>query len=242
MRREEALGYLRRLEPNLVPIAAPAPGICCESCRSGVDDPYARCFPCNSHDVPDILPISMSVHGSALHRRLRRYKDALTGDERREHSLVLAVLLSFFLDHHRNCLGDTPDFVVTVPSEDRDALAAVVRMLPQLMAKRVQAIRAAGTNSAPQFELAAPQIEGRRVLLLDDTFTSGRSIAAAYSTLVEGGASVLRPLVIGRHFHPDYRTSEDLWNCLQSQQWSLDSCGVCEPVDCQPGLSPQTMF
>ena len=242
MRREEALGYLRRLEPHLVPIAAPAPGICCKSCRSGVGDPYARCFPCNDDDVPDILPISMSVHGSALHRRLRRYKDALIGDERREHSLVLAVLLSLFFHHHRGCLGDTPDFVVTVPSKDRDALAAVVRMLPQLRAKRIQALKATGTKSTPQFELAAPQVEGRSVLLLDDTFTRGRSIAAAYSTLVEGGANVLPPLVIGRHFRPDYRTSEDLWNCLRNQQWNLDSCGVCGPVDCQPGPSPQAMF
>ena len=241
MKRKEALGYLRRLEPNLVPISAPSAGICCESCRSGVSDDYIRCFQCNQYGVPDVLPISMSQHNSALHYRLRRYKDAPSREERREHSVVLAALLKLFLQHHEGCLGGTPDFVVTVPSKKRDALTAVVKMLPKLNAKRIRALRAAG-NATPQFELVAPQVDGRSVLLLDDTFTRGRSIAAAHRALVAGGAAILGPLVIGRHFHSDYWTSEDLWNCLRNRPWNLDSCGLCGPVDCRPDPSPQAMF
>ena len=240
--RNEALGYLRQLEPNLVPIAAPSPGICCESCRSGVGDIYARCFPCNENGTPAVLPISLSLHGSALHRRLRRYKDAPTEEERREHSLVLAVLLGYFLQRHEGCLGDTPDFLVTVPSRDRDALEAIINKLPRLRAKRIEALRASGTSATPQFELVAPQVEDRSVLLLDDTFTRGRNIAAAHRALVSGGASIIGPLVIGRHFHSDFPLNVGLWSCLKDRRWSLDRCGLCSPIDCQAGAVPQPML
>ena len=212
------------------------------SCRSGVGDDYARCFQCNEYGVPAVLPISMSLHSSALHYRLRRYKDAPSDVERREHSLVLAALLKLFLQHHGGCLGEAPDFVVTVPSKARDALKAVVKMLPKLDAKRIRALKATGTSSDPRYKLVAPQVEGRSVLLLDDTFTRGRSIAAAHGALLEGGAEVLGPLVIGRHFHRDYWANEHLWSCLQDQEWHLDSCGLCEPIDCRDDSQLQALF
>ena len=102
--------------------------------------------------------------------------------------------------------------------------------------------RANGTSATPQFELVAPQVEDRSVLLLDDTFTRGRSIAAAHRALVSGGASIIGPLVIGRHFHLDFPTSVGLWSCLKDQRWSLDRCGLCGPVDCQTEPLPQAML
>ena len=242
MKRREALEYLSRVRPALIPVAAPWPDICCESCRSGVGVGHSRCSQCYQHDVPTVLPISMSVHGSPLHHRLRGYKDAPSSEARREHALVLAALLRLFLRRHRDCLGDTPDFVVTVPSKKRDALATVVKMLPKLNAKHTRALKATGTSSVPRYKLVASQVEGRSVLLLDDTFTSGRSIAAAHSALVEGGAEILGPLVIGRHFRPDYWANERLWNCLKGRKWSLDECGLCGPVDCRDESRPQAMF
>ena len=242
MKRPKTLKYLRRLEPALVPIAAPCPGICCETCRSGVGATYSRCSQCYQHGVPTVLPISMSVHGSPLHHRLRGYKDAPSREARREHALVLAALLGLFLQRHRHCLGDTPDFVVTVPSRSRDALKAVVKMVPKLNANRIRALKATGTSAAPRYKLVDSQVKGHSVLLLDDTFTSGKSIAAAHSALVEGGAEILGPLVIGRHFRPDFPTSMGLWNCLEKQRWSLDACGLCEPVECRAGPTLQAML
>jgi len=184
----------------------------------------------------------MSVHGSPLHHLLRGYKDAPSREARREHSLVLAALLGLFLQRHRDCIGDTPDFVVTVPSKNRDALKVVVKMLPKLSAKRVQALKATGTSNAPRYKLVDSQVRGRSVLLLDDTFTSGRSIAAAHRALSKGGANIVGPLVIGRHLRPDFPTSIELWNCLEKQRWNLDACGLCGPVDCRAGPMPQAML
>lgn len=235
MNRAQARAYLRRLQPELVPVAAPRPGICCKTCHSGVGPGYSRCGPCNWHDVPPVLPISISVHGKGLHRRLRGYKDATAKAERRECSLDLAVLLYLFLERHSDCLGGMPDIVVDVPSADREALRRVIKRLPSLRDRRLRVLRAVGSKTERRYEIdeGAPQrVAGRRVLLLDDTFTTGRSITAAYNALVNAGAKIVGPLVIGRHFHPDYDTSVDLWDCLRKHTWSLKRCGICGPVDC----------
>ena len=235
MNRAQAVAYLRRLQPELVPVAAPRPGICCETCRSGVGPGYDRCIPCNRHDVPPVLPISISVHGRGLHRRLRNYKDATAKAGRRECSLDLAVLLYLFLERHSDCLGGMPDIVVTVPSADRDALRAVIKRLPSLRDRRLRVLRAVGSKTERRYKVdegASQRVAGRRVLLLDDTFTSGRSITAAYSALANAGAKIVGPLVIGRHFYPDYDTSVDLWDCLRKHTWSLKRCGICGPVQC----------
>ena len=241
MNRDQALAYLRRLQPDLVPVAAPRAGVCCETCRSGVGPGYDRCGPCDRHDVPPVLPISVSVHGRGLHRRLRGYKDADAEAERREYSLDLAVLLSLFLGRHGDCLGGIPDIVVTVPSTDRDALGAVTDRIPTLRDRRLRGLRAVGSKAERRYELedgASKRIAGRRVLLLDDTFTSGRSVAAAHSALLGAGAEIVGPLVIGRHFHPDYETSVDLWDCLRRHTWTLDRCGICGPVQCPTEPAP----
>ena len=242
MNRLDALRYLRRIEPALVPIAAPSPGICCEICRSGVGTGYSQCSQCFRHDIPSVLPISMSLHQFPLHHRLRGYKDAPSSEARREHALVLAALLGLFLQRHRRCLGEEFDFVVTVPSISRDAFAAVVDMLRHLRDRRIRALRATGETGAPQYELVTPQVEGKVVLLLDDTFTSGRSIAAAHRAIAHAGARIIGPVVIGRHFYPEFSTSVDLWGCLQNHEWSLEDCGLCGPVDCQTGPLSQAML
>ncbi|MCY3844244.1 MAG: phosphoribosyltransferase [Acidobacteria bacterium] len=182
-----------------------------------------------------MLPIAISMHGKGLHRRLRGYKDAVAKAERSECSLDLAVLLSLFLERHSDCLGGMPDVVVTVPSTDRDALRAVINRLPSLRDRHIRVLRAVGSKTERRYEVderTSERVAGRRVLLLDDTFTSGRSITAAYGALANVGAKIVRPLVMGRHFYPDYDTSVDLWDCLRKHTWSLKRCGICGPISC----------
>jgi len=114
------------------------------------------------------------VHGKGLHCRLRGYKDAAAEAERRERSLDLAVLLSLFLDRHGDCLGGIPDVVVTVPSTDRDALGAVTDRIPTLRGRHLGVLRAVGSMAERRYEPddgASKRVAGRRILLLDDTFT-----------------------------------------------------------------------
>ena len=176
------------------------------------------------------LPISMSVHLGPLHDRLHFYKNGSRA-QRVEYTLDLAALLVLFLERHLKCLGGEPDVVVTVPSAQRDAVKWIVDKIGWL-SERHCSLSATGTKNAPEYQ-ATGAVSGRRVLLIDDTFTKGRSITAAHEALTESGAQSVTALVIGRHFHPSYDTSVGLWACLQRLTWSLDRCGICDPIDCR---------
>lgn len=219
--------HVERLRQGLVPIAAAQPGVCA-TCRSGAsgDD---RCWRCSREGIVAVLPISMSVNRGPLHERLRFYKDG-GPDQRTEYTLDLAALLFLFLRQHLACLGGEPELVVTVPSASRDAAKAIIDRIRWLR-ERHSSLTAVGTKEDPSY-LASRDVNGRHVLLLDDTLTKGRSMTAAHAALTDAGARDIRTLVIGRHFHPDYSTSVRLWDCLQQHAWSLDHCGICGPVQC----------
>ena len=226
--------YLERIQPGLVPIAAGQPGVC-GICRSGADGDD-RCWRCSQEGIVPVLPISMSVHSEALHQRLRWYKDGQP-PQRREHTLELAALLVLFLGHHLGCLGGAPDLVVTVPSRRRDAVKGIEDQVGWL-SERHTSLSAVGTKDLPQFEVDG-DVRGKQVLLLDDTFTRGRSITAASRALSGAGADGVRALVIGRHFHPGYDTSVELWECLKRHTWRLDRCGICGPIHCSGSSNDQ---
>ncbi len=230
--------YLEQLRPELIPIAGAQPGVC-GRCRSGKNVGYTDCYPCASHDVATVLPISMSVHGGLLHTRLRYYKDG-NDAQRLDFSLQLGALLGLFLRFHSECLGGTPDIVTTVCSSNRDAPRVIVRKLRSLRDSHLP-LRFIGNSDQPRYE-ASEEFRGRRVLLIDDTFTRGRSITAAYRALIDVGATVLTPLVIGRHVRPDFPTSEPLLRCLREHKWSLDRCGMCQPIDCDGTADDTTLF
>lgn len=221
--------YLEQLRPGLIPIAGAQPGVC-GRCRSGKNAGYPHCYPCSSQGIVTVLPISMSVHGGPLHSRLRHYKDG-NDEQKLDFSLQLAALLGLFLRFHANCIGGMPDIVTTVCSSQRDAPRAIVRKLRSLRDSHLP-LRFIGTSDQPRYE-ASEEFRGQRVLLIDDTFTRGRSITAAYRALVDVGATILTPLVLGRHVRPDFPTSEPLLSCLLQHRWSLDRCGICQPIDCE---------
>ena len=182
----------------------------------------------------------MSVHGGPLHHRLRNYKDDTRYERRREYTLQLAALLSEFLKRHMDCLGGEPEAVTTVRSENRDAQRRIVRRIRSL---RDLHVSLDWVEDDEHMRFVAPaELKGRRVLLIDDTFTRGRSITAAYEALTSVGADVLVPLVIGRHFRPDYSTSQALYDCLSRRRWKLKHCGICKPVECPEIAGPATLL
>ncbi len=131
----------------------------------------------------------MSVHGGPFHHRLRNYKDDTRYERRREYTLQLAALLSEFLKRHMDCLGGEPEAVTTVRSENRDAPRRIVRRIRSL---RDLHVSLDWVEDDEHMRFVAPaELKGRRVLLIDDTFTRGRSITAAYEALTSVGADVL---------------------------------------------------
>lgn len=239
MTQLDARRYLDLLRHGLVPIARAQAGVCIR-CRSGCNVRFRECIPCESGGVVDVLPISMSEHNGPLHERLRNYKDGQRGEQRLEYTLQLAALLKLFLDRHLDCLGGDPDAVVTVRSARRDAPKQIVDRVRWLRPLHVP-LTWAGSTDEVRFE-APSELKGRRVLLIDDTFTTGRGITAAFNALTDVGAEVLMPLVIGRHFHPKYVTSRPLDECLSRRKWKLKRCGICKPIDCPDIAGPATLL
>ena len=231
----DASRYVDLLRPGLVPIAAAQNGVC-GKCRSGVDPRFSDCYQCDRGRVVEVLPISMSVHGQQLHHRLRNYKDDTPRERRQEYTLQLAALLSKFLGRHMECLGGAPEAVTTVRSAGRDAPRRIVRRIKSL---RDLHVPLKWVDDDEHIRFSAPaELKNRRVLLIDDTFTTGRSVTAAYEVLVVVGADVMIPLVIGRHFRPEFRTSKPLHDCLSRHSWKLKRCGICKPIGCPDIAGP----
>lgn len=228
MSKTNLKNYLDHLRPSLVPIAAPQPGVC-KVCRSGANYGFDKCYGCEEKGIVNVLPISMSYHSGPLHRRLRDYKDG-SGEIRQRYTLELAALLFYFLKKHMNCIGGVPDAVVTVPSAERDAVKAIVDKIHALRIRHspLKCVEVSGSLGYR----ASKKLRGKQVLLLDDTFTTGKRITAAYKALDEVGANVALPIVIGRHFRPDFSTSRELADCLGQHDWKLKHCGVCKPIIC----------
>ena len=75
--------------------------------------------------------------------------------------------------------------------------------------------------------VAKRQMKGERVLLIDDTFTSGARAQSAASTLALAGAKVAAIVVVGRVFDPEFSdTDKTFWDDRLAHPFSFDTCCV----------------
>ena len=218
-RRFEAIRRLLR------PVPAIQPGIC-SVCRTGVERPYDHCPACRRHQDLSILPISMSNHGEGLHDRLRKYKRSPDPEVRRTMTDDLAVTVAMFLRHHSGCLGGEAQ-ALAIPPPTRQSWG------PHKIAERIRALVGLENCVAWAAPVERPvrvasDVAGRDVLVLDDTFTSGRhSVFPVARALQAAGATILGPLVIGRHFRPDWGENRAIYNKLRSLPYDGHSCARC---------------
>jgi adenine/guanine phosphoribosyltransferase-like PRPP-binding protein len=64
-------------------------------------------------------------------------------------------------------------------------------------------------------------VKGKRVLLVDDTYTSGATAQSAASSLALGGAEVVAIIAIGRVIQPEFSdTVEAFWKRQQHIQFT----------------------
>ena len=191
-----------------------------------------------------MVPISLSIHGELLHHHLRHYKDNPRPSVRETFTLRLAGLLEMFLHYHlRSCLGSPIDRVATVPSRQRDAPWAIVSRLRRFSGQTNPLVYDHRTNGYS----VTSDLQHLRVLLLDDTFTSGQSLFLAHQTLLEAQAVVIGSVVLGRHVRPDYVASKPMLGCVKSAKWHPTKCCRCAGIVCDPPLrntvtSPAALF
>jgi hypothetical protein len=187
----------------------------CACCRGPAGPGCSRCYQCDlaaqclSGLLPDVVvPIAYAVKGGEHARNLWFYKSGHPGSAAA--AAALAALLLVFLHDHGPCAWRAarmaaPTHVALVPSgrgrpgsHPLRSLAAPYLALPRaalaLRARDDQQIRDLDPD-----RFRAQRLPGARVVLLDDTWTSGASAVSATAALKLAGASSVAVIVLGRH-------------------------------------------
>jgi hypothetical protein len=218
--------------------APDAPGLC-RTCFGPAQPGRARCFPCSLHAecAPGLLasvvvPVAYAVKGGPHARSLWVYKSRRDGTAAARRALT--VLLLTFLHEHGPCVWRAagwagpdqrgrpgllgPTHLAVVPSSRGRGGPHPLRGLVEPYLRLPWASLSACPDAAGDIRdldpgrFAAGRLAGGRVLLLDDTWTTGASVQSAALALRHAGAAAVAAVVLGRHLarsrpgHPGPRT------------------------------------
>ena len=202
--------------------AVPQASACvCRLCRKQNLPNYPQCASCLdtvrqvTHPVETVVPISLYLAYEQLHTMLRGYKDPevmqLTEAQGRLWELVVAATVARFMLAHEGSIADhtslETEVLTTIPSSrGRSGSAPLHRALMRSpdVAKRLEELLEPGPVSVEKRKASDKgftvqgNVDGRTVLLLDDTYTTGASVQSAGSALTSAGASVVAAVVVGR--------------------------------------------
>lgn len=234
---------------NYTRVPPAQPGIC-RVCHGPVVNPdYDLCYVCEwkirqrlSYLTEPVVPISLAGPLGAFHHSLKYYKEP--GSEAATLQTQLAALLHRFLTIHRGCIvsaaGSDWDTITSVPSSRGripHPLEAVIRRSSLLEPKFVPLLaRGPGDvgHQRPSDDAYVPQgeVAGRRILLIDDTYTSGARAQSAACALRLAGASVVAIVAIERHVNPDF--SPGFLERSGEIPFDFETC--CLPTDAHHGI------
>ena len=199
--------------------AVAAPGVrmprLCVTCRGPVWPGRSRCHQCALHAeclsglLPDVVvPIAYAVKDGEHARNLWLYKSADSAAAAA--ASALRALLVVFLHDHGSCAWrragmSAPTHMALVPSgrgrpgpHPLWSLAAPLLTMPwaglSLRSRDDQEVRDLDPD-----RFMAQRLPGARVVLLDDTWTSGASAVSATAALKLEGARSVAVIVLGRH-------------------------------------------
>lgn len=263
LRQPNVRGADRFLQHACIPVPPPGPGTCL-ICRGSASTRSGICTSClqSCAQVPRpcrlVVPISLTEPSGRLHRVLIEYKRNHRGRDRERFSHYLLTLLDRFLEGHRRCIsqaaGGSWDLACVVPStfpgprhastlHPLEAVAARTQYIGRLecgVLERDPQIPLAHNHGDPRaYRATSPALPGRRVLLLDDTFTTGARVQSAASTLSLAGAEVIACLVIGRVINPNFDAgTRTLWADASARPFSYRSCPLCHAPS-QPHEVPE---
>ena len=200
----------------------------CPICRGQRDDTARLCESCarcenQLSSLRRVMPMTLYAKPSAMRDRLRFYKDSEDASERRRLGREIAALVERFFYEHSDYLARRYgqwNAVCVVPSTTREPPHPLQWALARNTVSTcgpVEALLRRGPGETthrkanPRAFEPVTEVAGRRVLLLDDVFTTGaRSQSAAYA-LKTAGADVLLIVVIARRINPDWRPEAAEW-------------------------------
>jgi hypothetical protein len=197
-------------------------GVTCEVCATPVDG-FARCFVCQrayaaAPDLADVVvPLTYGIQRAQSGFLLRHFKDGADARVRRAQEVIINRLLYLAIMLHEGCLGRRVGIPVSrrlvVPSARGRVgvhpFEAITRRMsatfdsPKLVA--AQSVTASREVCADRFVLDDDaDLNGRHVLILDDTWTTGANAQSAVLTARTAGAAAVSVMVVGRWLRADF--------------------------------------
>ncbi len=238
-------GAVAAQERWLRPPLPPGPGVC-PVCRGPARPDYLHCFRCGLHaeSAPGlladaVLPVSYALKGGRLAHDLWIYKSALAAG-RPARAALLALLLVFLRDHcgcaWRLAGGGTPTHLAVVPStrgrpgpHPLHSLAAPVLALPWAdlaLRARPDEPDPDDRDLSPDLFTAPRPLPRARVLLLDDTWTTGSRAQSAAAALKLAGAARVVVVVVGRHLGRPDEAMEPFGRLLRDRRYRVSAEGL----------------
>lgn len=213
----------------------------CAACRGPARGRYLHCFHCGLHAesakgllADAVVPLSYAIKGDRYAHDLWVYKSALPGATAAKATLLSLLLVS--LRDHGGCAwrlagGGAPTHLAVVPStrgrpgtHPLEALAAPAFSLPWAHL----AIPAAPEPPDPDDRdlsvdryMTRERLSGARVLLLDDTWTTGAHAQSAAAVLKLAGASHVAIVVLGRHLDLECGGAETFAALIRARRYDL---------------------
>jgi hypothetical protein len=225
-------------------VPAAAAGVC-PSCHGCPNPGYTRCWSCAnvvsqvSRPCHVVVPISLYEIPSQLHHVMRHYKSGTyPADIQRRFTIQLAALIGHFLAEHGDCIeraaGGPWDIITSVPSSGQRAgehpLTIAIGILPGFRDQYEQLLRKGcvevGHNRASdEGFIVTRKLHGERVLLIDDTFTTGARAQSAASAINLAGGVVVAILAVGRVVNPHFsETVKEYWDRQRRQPFTFTTC------------------
>jgi predicted amidophosphoribosyltransferase len=231
---------------DYTPVPLAGAGICA-TCHNAPRAGYPRCSSCfkTARQVASplelVVPISLYRVGEQLHTVLRGYKSASDATVRERLLMQVGATLHRFLRDHRQCIegaaGTGWDTITIVPStEPREGPHPLERavLLSRSARRQYRSLLEPDRPELIQHGQASDEgfgvsgeVDGLRVLLVDDTFTTGATLQSAASTLTRAGATVVAGVVIGRVINPDFDDeTRELWERQRGRRFDFDVCCI----------------
>ena len=221
----------------------------CAVCHSVVLAGQATCLQCQEAKwilgsaTADVTAfVSMAPRGEQMARELFSYKDTRISDQQRTRMVAgLGAVLWKWLGRHERCvtnpLGiDGCDVVTTVPSTSgRHGHHPLVQVVGGVVTGSEERYEDLLVLQRPELDqrahavdryAATREVTGRKVLVVDDTWTTGAHAQSASAALKTAGASGVAIVAIGRWFNPGYRDGGPWLAEHRRPGWNWDTCCV----------------